>query len=300
MRRRRWPALLALAGLACDSLTDPALPHAARLLTPPAIYARWWSMTEACSGLSRDMSAITWYVTPGSTSISDGHGSAVVGYYSPLSNRIVLADTAYITPTQIRHEMLHALLGPSVSGHPRDQFLGRCLGVVSCYDGCVSDAGPPPPPDPAAVTIASSDMIITGAVDPAAPTLLTDDGWFTFTVFVTNPRSTPVSVMDPGFTAPRPATFSWDVECVPAFGTCMNVPGVIGGDSNPDTASFTRFAPHETKRFVFDFQIGRYPPLSAIAPVAYALTGFYNAIDVGGSRQLGGPASAPDTVFVTR
>ncbi|HEY0779780.1 MAG TPA: hypothetical protein VGD56_17565, partial [Gemmatirosa sp.] len=113
-------------------MTDPALPAGATRLTPPPVYARWWAMTEACSGLRRDLGAVDWYVTTGAPSISDGHQSDLGGYYSPASNRIVLADTAALDGATIRHEMLHALLGPAVAGHPRAQFLGRCAGVVHC------------------------------------------------------------------------------------------------------------------------------------------------------------------------
>lgn len=166
-RRRTWPALLAFAGLGCRVLTDPALPEGATHLTPPPVFSRWWAMTEACSGASGDMSDITWYVANGSASISNGHEGGLAGYYSPLDNRIVLADTADISPAQIRHEMLHALLGASISGHPREQFLGRCAGTVSCLDECISDAGPPQPLDPASVAVPPDALLVTGVVDPS-------------------------------------------------------------------------------------------------------------------------------------
>src|SRR5262245_66253739 len=94
MHRRKWSALLALAGLGCQSMTDPGLPPGATRLTPPAVFTRWWAMTEACSGRRGDMSTVTWYVVTGSPSISDGHRSDLAGYYSVASNSIVLADTA--------------------------------------------------------------------------------------------------------------------------------------------------------------------------------------------------------------
>ena len=43
-------------------------PPGATVLTPPPVFTRWWAMTEACSGITRDMSAVTWYVTTGSPS----------------------------------------------------------------------------------------------------------------------------------------------------------------------------------------------------------------------------------------
>src|SRR5262245_40900655 len=259
MHRKTRPALLALAGLGCQSLTDPVLPPGATRLIPPAVFTRWWAMTEACSGRSGDMSAVTWYVVTGSPSISVGRQSDLGGYYSGVSNRIVLADTAGLDGSIIRHEMLHALLAGSVSGrHPRDEFLGRCAGTVICVDACLSDAGPPPPPDPAAVTVDPRVLRVTGVIDPAAPTHGVDDGWFTFTILVTNPRSTPVSVaLAPSGDAGPPVSFSWDATCVSTSEPCgtLGFGGALRDERADDVASVTRFAAGETKRFVVDFQI---------------------------------------------
>jgi hypothetical protein len=251
-------------------------------------------MTEACSGLTGNMSAVRWYVTTGSPSISDGGRSDLAGYYSGASNRIVLADTAGLDGSSIRHEMLHALLGPSVSGHPRDQFLGRCAGTVMCIGPCISDAGPASPPDPAAVTVDPQVLYIAGVVEPAAPSRGVDDGWFTFTILVTNPRSTPVIVtLAPSGDAGPPASFSWDVTCLPKLASCG---AYYFGSSYDwradDMASVARFAPGETKRFIADFEIGRSPTVYWGIPVgAYAFRGYYN--------RAAGPVSAPDTVLLT-
>src|SRR5579884_2440630 len=143
-RWSRWSGWLALAGLGCRYLTDPPLPAGATRLDPPAVFARWWAMTEACSGHQGDPNAVTWYVATNSPSLSLGQQTDLAGYYSAATNRIVLADTSNLDGSEIRHEMLHALLGPSVRGHPRDQFLGRCAGTVTCIAACISDGGPPP------------------------------------------------------------------------------------------------------------------------------------------------------------
>jgi hypothetical protein len=293
MRRRTWPALFALAGVGCQFMTDPALPPSATRLVPPPVFTRWWAMTEACSGLSRDMSAVTWYVATGSPSISAGGQSDLAGYYSGASNRIVLADTAGLDGSVIRHEMLHALLGPSVSGHPRDEFLGHCAGTVECVDACISSAGPPPPPDPAAVTVTPQVLRVAGVLDPAAPTRGVDDGWFTFTILVTNPRSTPVSVtLAPASDVGPPVSFSWDATCLRTIQSCGNLGEMSIDERADDAASATRFAAGETKRFVVDFQIGRTGDVSwAIPAGAFAFRGFYNG-------QFSGPKSAPDTVIL--
>jgi hypothetical protein len=294
IRFRRSLALLALAGAACETLTDPALPDAATILTPPPVYARWWGMTEACSGLQRDMSAVTWYVATGSLSISDGKDDNLAGYYSPASNRIVLADSANLAGGVIRHEMLHALLGPSVGGHPRDQFLGRCAGTVDCIGGCLTDAGPPPPPDAAADTVDPSVLELTGTVDPIAPSRAIDDGWFTFTIMATNPRATPIIVkLKPSGDAGPPVSFSWTAHCLPTIAPCGNLGGTLRDERADDAASATRFAAGETKRFVVDFQIGR--PINVywgLPSGAYAFTGYFNG------RYPALAKSTPDTVMV--
>lgn len=294
MRGRTWPGIVALVSVGCRFMTDPALPPGATPLTPPPVFARWWAMTEACSGLSRDMSTVAWYVVTGSPTISEGGRSDLAGYYSGASNRIVLADTADLDGSSVRHEMLHALLGPSVSGHPRDEFLGRCAGTVTCIGPCVTDAGPPPAPDPAAVTVDPEVLQITGALDPVTPSRGVDDGWFTFTIMVTNPRSTPVIVtLVPSGDAGPPLSFSWDATCLKKIASC----GVafVGSSYDwraDDLASVTRFEPGETKRFVADFQIGRAPAVYWGIPVgAYAFSGYYN--------RPAGPISAPDTAILT-
>lgn len=119
-----------------------------------------------------------------------------------------------------------------------------------------------------------------------------------FTISVTNPRSTPVNVSVPGLGAAL-ATFSWDVECLPALGACMNPPGLVVSASAPDEASFSRFAPLETKRFVADLRIGRDPPLLIMAAGAYVFTGYYDASNAVGDPLFGGAASRPDTVSIT-
>lgn len=275
---RRLGALLtclALTSQGCRDLTDPALPGNATPLTPPAVYARWWAMTEQCSGHSADFGAVSFYVATGSFGISAGSQTNLAGYYSGASNRIVFADTAYLDGAVIRHEMLHAILGAGVQGHPRDQFLGRCLGVVTCEQACISDAGPAGPADPAAQGIDASALRISGVVDPVSPNRGIDDGWFTFTISVTNPRTVPVLVsLEPSGDAGPPVSVSWTDER----------PGPDGGTYTRyydyralDAASVARFAAGETKRFVIDFQAGRTEGVRwGMAPGPHALQGFYN------------------------
>jgi hypothetical protein len=178
-------------------------------------------MTEACSGRHGDLGAITWCVATGSASISNGHEAGLAGSYSPTSNRIVLADTAGLDGADVRHEMLHAPVGVSVASHPRDEFLGRCAGTVRCIETRISEAGPPPPPDRAAVAVGPAALRVSGVIDPVAPSVAIDDGWFTFSVLVTKPRATPVSVgLAPSGDLGLPVSFRWDATGVRVLAPC--------------------------------------------------------------------------------
>ena len=250
-------------------------------------------MTEECSGRQGDLAAVNWYVATGSATISNGRESGLAGYYAPADNRIVLADTAGLDGAAIRHEMLHALLGAAVTGHPRDEFLGRCAGIVRCIGNCISDAGPPSPQDPASVAVPPAVLRVEGRVEPLVPSSTLDDGWFTFTILVTNPRSTPIAVtLAPAGDAGPPVSFSWDAECVRQLRPGYTRSGSYRDERADDPASVARFAPGETKRFVADFKIDLTRDVFwTLPPCAYTFTGYYNG-------RFSGPASTPDTVVV--
>jgi len=204
----------------------------------------------------------------------------------------VLADTANLSGSIIRHEMLHALLGPLVGGHPRNQFLGRCAGTVACSGKCITEAGPPPPPDSAAVTVDPSALEITSAIDPVAPRGAIDDGWFTFTIMVTNPRTTPVVVaLPPSGNASPPITYYWDIRFLTVASPAGSFPDLTFGGRADDMASATRFAPGETKRIVADNRVGDRGS-ATLPPGTYVFTGSF------GARDRGGISAKPDTVIL--
>ena len=172
---------LSVATSACTDLLAPLLANGRRM-APSAIYARWWAMTEACSGRTGDFASIKWYRAPGAF-VSDG-GSAVSGYYSSFGNFIVVTDSLADVGSGVRHEMLHALLG--VDGHPRDQFLGACRGLVECVDRCARDGGPWSAPAPF-VTLPAPSLIVTENVQLLPPET---DGqrWVDLRLSVRNPQ----------------------------------------------------------------------------------------------------------------
>jgi hypothetical protein len=221
-------------------------------------------MTEACSGLSGNLSSVSWFVVPGVNTVLL-NGRAVDGYWSAGSNRIVIAEAGKLDGGRVRHEMLHALR--QGRGHPRSKFLEDCGGVVACFEACVSDAGAPPPPDPTAVTMPPDSLEIDVAVDPEIPSRAQNDGFFTITVSARNSHSQPVIVDLPsGPFGNMPQTFSFDVKGDPN--------ALIAHELALDP-SVVSFARGETKRHVFDFVIGNNPQARAFPPGTYTVRGAY-------------------------
>ena len=252
--------LMALAS--CDSPTAPSLPAGAVRFTPPSIYRQWWALTEQCSGRQGTYDAIAWYVVP---DVSTLPGTKGLSGYWYADNRIVLAGAydGIAAGDLVRHEMLHALLGPGVNGHPRDMFVRRCDGVVVCEGECLSDGGPAPAPDPAARLASASTLEVSVDVVPPAPGSTTWDGYFMMIIHAHNPAGYPiVTTQRAGFGYQLRAQGT-DVE----YGLPVEAP------------EETRFAAGETKSFIFDFHIVsdshiRYD----IAPDTWTFNGSYGGV----------------------
>lgn len=252
---------------ACTSLVDPALPNTAREWVPPAVYQRWWAMTESCSGRTGSFSAVSWFVVPGVATIPVGNIPDAQAYWSEASNRIVMAAEDSLDGGIARHEMLHALL--RVPGHPRAQFLGNCAGVVDCAQPCVDDGGPPPtlganiPEVPAESLEVSADLVHFPADVPNPA------GYFTIAVSVRNPASHAVVAM-----LSRRAQ---NAKGIQSFGYLIG--GTFGGFQSGvnafDPSTWT-FAAGETKRQLFDFVVGALDPDNGeYAPGSYTMSGSY-------------------------
>jgi hypothetical protein len=262
VRILRIAAVIAAAALiaACERVVAPPLPADAVQFTPPAVYTTWWQMTEACSGLSGPLSGVTWYQT--NDIVYDTHsGDVIAAYWVPGSNRIVVMTTLMNDGGVIRHEMLHALR--QKGGHPRDQFLGKCEGVVDCEGPCVADAGAYPTPPETPLNVSGDGIAITLDVEPHTPARNIDDGRFTVTVMAHNlsmhwVQITPAAGVDPG------QTFVVDVH---------GDNGATGSDEQAVDPSQTIFAPGETKRQVFDLVIGDYPFANQLLPGDYITRG---------------------------
>jgi hypothetical protein len=183
--------MVALA-LACDSETDPRVTQGAIRIAPPARYALWWRLTQACSGLTGDYASVQWYVVPYTTTIDD-QGKQVNAYWISDPDRIILADARKNDGRIVRHEMLHALRHRD--GHPRDAFLVGCGGIVACDGECALEAGGYTSPTSSSPELQPSDVGPRVDVLASLPGEVVDSGGaVAVLITVTNPRDEPVWV----------------------------------------------------------------------------------------------------------
>jgi hypothetical protein len=265
---RRLGARLVLTGAitvaACVSITDPPLPQGAQLLSAPELYARWWAMTEACSGISGSFDAVTWYEVPDASSVQL-NGRDVQAYWSLGSNRIVVAGNAALEGGLVRHEMLHALT--QKGGHSRELYLGACAGVVDCDAACAADAGPPPAPDPAAVPVPPESLNVSVEVVPGALLETRDGEHLAIAVTAHNRANRPVLVDLPLAGQPdRRLGFAYDVSG-PAGSWTIAEPSL-------DPSRWT-FAAGEKKRQVFDVYSATDARTDRFPPGDYLVRGSY-------------------------
>jgi hypothetical protein len=257
-------AALCAVLVTCRFPTGVELPNGSVPFTPPVVYARWWAMAESCSRRTGNMGDVEFHQVPGVASF-DHNGQQVLGFWTNDGNRIVLAGDATLNGSAVRHEMLHALI--RVKGHPRDEFLGNCAGVVDCFQACVDDGGSAPPADPGATVLLPTTLPVTLDVTPVTPTSQQDGGFFTITVSVRNPNATP-GVARLGATNVGAAAFRYDVRS-PNGGTTAAT-AVLD-------ASTVTFKPGETKRQVFDFSIGNSYPQRRLPAGVYTVSGAYGS-----------------------
>lgn len=261
-------AFVGTLGLVSCGLATAPLPPNAEEFAPPAVYARWWAMTEACSGHSGNLAAVRWYHVPGF--VLEVNGRDAAGYWSSDGNRIVLMDNLMDDGAGVRHEMLHALL--RVGGHPRAQFLGSCASLVDCQGPCVTDAGPWHAPS--AYTVVPPDSIeLTSHATLHAPEA---DGqrYLALQVSVRNPlgRAILVSIPPPPGVPPG----SVDAENPPGFNYQLLGPaGGISSNMYVEDSSTVFFQPFETKRFLYEFRVASQMAGYDIPPGQYSVRGRY-------------------------
>jgi hypothetical protein len=260
-------ALIAALGLfgivACERLVDPALPPAAVAFSTPEVYATWWGMTEACSGIHAPLSAVTWYVVPTSSGSVGIDGA--IAYWSAASNRIVLAEGHLLDGAIVRHEMLHSLLG--VGDHPRAQFLSRCAGIVECNKDCVISAGPLLP-DTSGLVVPADSLDLLVAVEPAQPAAHAESGTFRVTIFAHN-RLARAVLVDPVAGLPL-GSQRW------GFGFLLSgTRSSVGNTSALNDESVFRFTSNETKKVVYDFVVDTTLTERSARPDSYTVHGSF-------------------------
>ena len=244
---------------ACRDAVGPLPPDAVRL-QPPAVFERWWAMTEQCSRHTGDFGAVQWYHAPGSQVKLDGDW--VQGYWTSRGNAVVLAEDFEKTGSLVRHEMLHALL--RIQGHPREEFLGACAGLVDCAGSCISDAGPWQ--HPLGAIIVSPDSISLSSVSTVMPVERDGDRFFSFRIRVTNPATHPIIVAPP----PNldPTVFGYDVRGA-------NGSGGISSTELVSDSSRISFAAHESKEWMYEFLIADRFTYSSLPAGSYVVRGSY-------------------------
>ncbi|HUQ20877.1 MAG TPA: hypothetical protein VM099_14765 [Gemmatimonadaceae bacterium] len=262
-RVRKLLLLLPVAIVACRSIVDPPLPDEAEPFAPPPVYARWWAMTESCSGLTGSLANVSFYTVRGSTTLML-EGKQVIGYWSAGTNRIVIAEGAMLGGGYVRHEMLHAL--KQKAGHPRADFLDKCGGFVTCAPDCVAEGGPPPPVDANTPHVTAASLDLTMEIGPASPSVSTEGGVFSVILSAKNPADHTVAV-----------TLSGKQGSASAFGyKITGANGALSGGVVALDPAVTVFAAGETKKQVFDFVIWRLGSGGDFPPGTYTVTGSYD------------------------
>jgi hypothetical protein len=193
------------------------------------------------------------------------NGNDVVAYWTQAGNQIVLTAPIVLDGAAVRHEMLHALI--RTGGHPRDQFLGKCAGVVACPGPCIDDGGPAPAPDPRAVSVSPDVMEVSVAPGPVALAHTAEGDVFSVTVTVHNPLTQPVVVLMP-LTAGSPLAEGFLYELSGPSGA------ITGGVALGDVSRWS-FAAGESKRQLFDFASRNRFGTERFAPGTYQLRGSY-------------------------
>jgi hypothetical protein len=233
-----WAVAGSIAIVACGNANEPRPFPGAVPYDPPARFGLWWAMVQSCSGKQADTQSIRWYRVPGSF-LSDGSSGAWVAS----TREIYIAEGALNSPSLIRHEMLHALL--NVHGHPADQFLGKCDGIVACDDICIAAAGGRPPVAVSAPEIDAIELESTLEVSPMSPATTQYGGAMAVTLSVRNPNPYDVWVRlarSPG----QPAT---TFEVMYDAG---NPAGPVSGRGVATSAARFAFGAGETRRYVWD------------------------------------------------
>jgi hypothetical protein len=233
LRAGRFFTFLSAVTIAGCNAPNALLPSGAEPFVAPAVYSRWWDLTQACSGRRRDLQQITWYRVPGDRFLL--RGEPVGGYWDGQRNAIVLADSLVENGPFVRHEMLHAL--PAEAGHPTE-FVDACGSVVTC-----TSCGPWAPPP--GYLLLPADSLDVQSYARLLPRESDGQRWLSLEITVVHERNRAVVLDVPEHPA-SPRTFAFDIR------------GPLGGLSTGEIAtdsSTIYFAPFATKRWTYEFRV---------------------------------------------
>lgn len=250
--------LAAVAAVGCDAGGGV---NGAAAFAPPSVYARWWALTESCSGLTGSLESVQWMSAP-ARALQAAEGAGTVAYWSSQDNRIVLATNAIANGRIVRHEMLHAL--SRSRGHPASLFRDRCDGVVRCDEACKGETRGVPRTN-TAIRVPVDTLRIAIAVYPARPSSKVDDGAFQVMVSITNPSAHEI-VAD--FRTADPAIA---VSVSPGDFRLI-------ADHEIGDPRMAIFGPGERKQYVFDLRAGDPSSRIAFVPGDYRLTGYFDGL----------------------
>jgi hypothetical protein len=238
---RFWATILLCGAASCGLEVSSDFPPAAIPFATPQLYRAWWQIVEECSGKRRPLDAVRWYqVRPGELSI---RGESAAGAWFVSGNRIVLSSWVLREGGLVRHEMLHAIL--ETGSHPAEYFERKCGAEVACSGGCGER---PVLPDAHLFTLEQLEGSV--AMYPPVPSIAALDGRVTVVVKVRNPANGNVFVSTGEFgesqcsigvmieSTDDPRWAKW--EC---------------GWLEPANDGRIYFAPGETRRLVFDFDV---------------------------------------------
>ena len=291
-RPSRSTRLAALAGvlawafaLGCRGVTDSGtrdLPAGATRYTPPPAYTRWWVQVEACSGLRGPFAAYAWYEVPGGTVPYPGWPDGVAAYTDPATHRVVIAAQYRDDGRTVRHEMLHALLGPTGAtpeqSHPPAYFQGRCGGWVNCPRVGCEDAGEPTATAPAdAPIVPRSALAVRVEVTPGTPSRSAADPWFQVVVRVTNAGAGPVWLaMGPNLGTADDPVYAGTGYGITYAGASGSLSDAFEGQFGTGRRGRIPFAAGQTRVAVYDVSAAGYPAGN------YVAVGFYGLDDTQG------------------
>jgi hypothetical protein len=199
-------------------------------------------------------------------------GDSLAGAFYSNVGEIVMAARDTSHGDEVRHEMLHALVGRP--GHLRLFFYDKCGGYVSCVGACATQAAVDSTPSSAAVAVDRGTLEYGLTVFPETVSVSRDRGPYVITATVRNPF--PYTVRVPLVPLGADSTVSLTLGVIN--------PRLEEGWYTWDYALSMDLRPGELRRYVYDGEA----KFQALSVGAHTVRGFFNV-----------DTFPPATLFVT-